>query len=212
MPSRSDMDRPASAVAAIAGVVLIAVSLLLFAFVVGGDEGKTYDIAWTEAPETMATAVIGASGAPQEVVLVVRDALASNLTIQIDGCTDTAQAPVQQDAVLTYTLEYENQTAQSDGQPIEGQLTCDAPSATFQVADHPDVGSASGANADEAEAEAYGTGNETGTYVLQFSWSRPAGNVPPIPLPVGQPVFTGTMSLEVLSWRATANEQTEESR
>jgi hypothetical protein len=212
MSSRADMDRPASVTAAIIGVVLIAITIPYFAFG-GGGGGNTYDIAWSEVAAGSSDVAIGPSNAPQEASVPVRDQLVSNVTIEVVGCVDTAQSPVQQDAVLTYTLLYENETAQdSDGNAIEGQATCDDSGPfRFEVSGHPDVGSVDADNADAAVDEAFrNASNRTGTYQLEFSWSRPAGQVPALPLPVGQPGFTGTMSLEVESWRATANEQTEE--
>lgn len=212
MSSRADMDRPASVTAAILGVLLIAITIPYFAFG-GGGGGATYGITWSEVPAGSSDAAIGPAGTPQSSSVAVRDQLVSNVTVEIVGCADTAQQPVQQDAVLTYTLLYENETAEdSSGQAIEGQATCDSPGPfAFEVAGHPDVGSVDAGSADAAVDEAFrDASNRTGTYQLQFSWSRPAGQVPPLPLPVGQPAFTGTVSLGLESWRATANEQVPE--
>ena len=212
MSSRADMDRPASVTAAILGVVLIAITIPYFAFG-GGGGGATYDITWTEVSYGSADTAIGPANTPQTLPVAVRDQLVSNVTIEITVCADSAQAPLQQDAVLTYTLLWENETAEdSDGNPIEGQATCDSAGPfRFEVAGHPDIGSVQADSQDAAIDEAFReASNRTGTYQLQFSWARPAGQVPPLPIPVGQPTFTGTMSLEVESWRATANEQTQE--
>ena len=211
MSSRADMDRPARVTAAILGIVLIVVTIPYFVFG-GGGGGATYDITWTEVQAGSSDVGIGPQNTPQEANVAVRDQLISNVTIQIVGCADTAN-PLQQPATMTYTLLYENETAQdADGQPIEGTASCSlAGPFRFQVADHPDIGSVEADSADAAVDEAFrGGGNRTGTYTLQFSWSRPSGPVPPLPLPVGQPAFTGTVSLELESWRATANEQGQE--
>lgn len=211
MPSRADMDRPASVTAAVLGVVLIGITIPYFAFG-GGGGGATYDITWTEGSAGSADTAIGPQNTPQELPLEVVDQLVSNVTIAIAGCADTAN-PLQQPATLTFELLYENETAaDSEGQPIQGTASCnnDGPF-SFKVADRPDIGSVDAPSAEAAVDEAFrGGGNRTGTYILQFSWSRPAGPVPSLPLPVGQPAFTGTMSLEVESWRATANEQGQE--
>lgn len=212
MPSRDDMDRPAMVTAAILGFVLIAVTIPYFAFG-GGGGGATYDITWTEVGAGSSDVAIGPANTPQQASVPVRDQLVSNVTIAIVGCADSAQAPVQQPATLTYTLLYENETAKdSDGADIEGQASCanDGPF-TFEVAAHPDVGSVDASSSDAAVDDAFrGGGNRTGTFTLQFSWSRPAGQVPPLPIPGGQPAFTGTVSLEVEAWRATANERAQE--
>lgn len=208
MPSRADMDRPATVTAALLGVLLIAATIPYFVFG-GGGGGITYDIAWSQTSAASGTDAIGPSG-QQEFDVLVGDQRVSNATIEIGACADSAQNPLQADAVLTFTLQYENATAKdSSGQDITGQATCDSPGPfRFELGDHPDVGSVQAGSADEAEAKAYGTsGNRTGTYTLQYSWSRPAGTVPPLPLPVGQPLFTGNVVLEIESWRATANEQ-----
>lgn len=211
MPSRADMDRPAMVTAAILGFVLIIVTIPYFAFGGGGD-GATYDISWSEVAAGSSDVAIGPQGTPQEASVTVRDQFVSNVTIAIVGCADSANA-LQQPATLTYELLYENETVQdSSGQPVEGQASCalDGPFA-FEIAAHPDIGSLEASSADAAVDEAFrGGGNRTGTFTLQFSWSRPAGQVPPLPIPVGQPAFTGTVSLEVEAWRAVANEQGQE--
>jgi hypothetical protein len=212
MPSRDDMDRPAMVTAAILGFALIAVTIPYFAFG-GAGGGTTYDIAWSEVGAGSSDVAIGPANAPQQASVAVRDQLVSNVTIEIVGCADPAQQPVQQPATLSYTLLYENETAKdSDGADIEGQASCanDGPF-TFEVAAHPDVGSVDASSTDAAVDEAFrSAANRTGTFTLQFSWSRPAGQVPPLPIPGGQPAFTGTVSLDVESWRAVANEQGQE--
>lgn len=212
MPSRADMDRPAMVTAAILGFVLILVTIPYFAFGGGGGGSATYDITWSQASAGAATAPVG-SGSEQSISVVVRDQRVSNATIEVAACADSAQAPLQEDAVLSYTLLYENETANdASGQAIEGQITVDdCGPFTFALGGHPDVGSTDADSMDQAMENAYGdSGNRTGTYTLRFSWDRPDGQVPPLPVPVGQPVFSGTVELEIQSWRATANEQGQE--
>jgi hypothetical protein len=201
------MDRPATVTAAILGVVLIGITVPYFAFGGGGGAGATYNISWSQTTAATGTMPVG-TGSQQSLPVVVRDQHVSNVTIEIAGCADSAQNPIQADAVLTYTLQFENATAKdADGQDITGQATCaSAGPFTFELGGHPEVGSVKATSDGEAVKKAWsGATNTTGTYTLQFSWSRPPGTIPPLPLPVGQPVFTGTMGLEVQSWRATAN-------
>ncbi|HUR26029.1 MAG TPA: hypothetical protein VM327_08475 [Candidatus Thermoplasmatota archaeon] len=220
MPSRADMDRPASVTTALLGVVLIAITIPYFGIpflgvdpVIGQGGGTTYAVTWSESSAGTGATAIGPAGSPQEVNVAVRNQRVSNVTIEVAPCADTAQAPLQQPATLTFTLLFENETAKDGaGKAIEGQATCNSPGPfTFDVADHPDVGSIEAASSDAAIDQAYdGAGNRTGTYTLQFSWSRPPGTAPPLPIPVAQPAFTGTVTLDVESWRATANEQGQE--
>lgn len=216
MQSRSDMDNPARVTAAVLGVVLIAATIPYFIFSGGGEGATTYTVSWNQATAGSGSQGIAATPAggptPQELDVPVRDQRVSNATVEIENCNDTAVNPVQADAVLTFTLLYENSTAKdADGQDISGQATCDSPGPfTFELGGHPDVGSTDADSTAQALENAYGrSGNRTGTYTVQFSWMRPAGSGPPLPLP-GQAVFTGTVALEIQSWRATANQQGQE--
>lgn len=208
MPSRADMDRPAIATVAVLGVLLIAVSV---PFLRGGGEGTAYGITWAEASAGRASNAIGPQGSPQDVTVPVRHVLVSTAVVHVDPCADTAQPPVQMPAVLAFELFYENETAlDHEGRPIaRDDVTCDnAGPFEFTLAERPDVAARTAESVEQAERDAYGDGNRTGTYRLEYRWER-AGGVP-LPLPVGQPAFTGTVELEVLAWRATAQEPGQE--
>lgn len=213
MPSRADMDRPAIATAALLGAILIGITIPYFAF--GGDSGgATYLIGWSQDSHAEGNAAIGPAGTEQEFDVVVRDQRVSNVTIEVDPCADSAQPPLQQNALLTFTLLFENETAMdSDGNPItRNDVSCDnAGPFTYAIGGHPDVGSVDADSAGAALDEAWsGSGNATGTYTVRFEWTRPAGQVPNLPIPVGQPAFTGNVRLIVDSWRATANPEAQE--
>lgn len=195
MPSRADMDRPASVTAAVLGVVLIGITIPYFVF--GDDEGsQEYLITWSESTSGTGQAPSAAAGSPAEASVTVTDRLPSSAVIEFTPCNDGATAPVQQQAAIAWTL-FEG--TQQKGQ---GTASCND-SGPFEVAidPAPDVASMVASSAEEAQAKAYdAASNETATFRLVFSWSRGGG------LPVGpQPAFSTTGTLEIKEWRATAN-------
>jgi hypothetical protein len=207
MPSRADMDRPASVTAALIGVVLIAITLPYFLSGGAPSGANEYTITWSQVSAASQDAPVG-TGSPQTLQVPVRDQRVSNITIEVAGCTDSAQQPLQQPAVLTFTLKFENQTVNdASGRPVaENDVSCqNAGPFVYAMDGHPDVASMRADSAGEAERDSYGAGNRTGTYQLTFSWNRPPGTIPNLPIPVGQPVFTGAMAIELQAWHANAN-------
>lgn len=204
MTSRSAMDRPATVVVALLGVALIAVSL---PFLADSDtESKTYNVAWTEGLHGSGQAnAAAAQGTTTTVSVPVTDAQVATALVEVPTCTDGFTAPVQSEATLTWRLFAGTATTPID----DGTATC-ASRAPVEVAlgDHADVGSTSATSAQEAQNEAYAAGtNQTVTYRLEFSWSRPAA---PGGLPLPAPAFSASMKLTVNEWLATANEADEE--
>lgn len=196
MPSRADMDRPASVTAAILGLVLIGITLPYFLLGGGGGGETDYTIGWSEATSGTGQAPSAAAGTAAQATVTVTDRLPSSVVVEFTPCNDGATTPVQQQASIAWTL------FEGDAQKGQGTASC-ANSGPFPVEldAAPDVASMSAGSADEAEAKAYdAASNETATFRLVFTWTRAGG------LPIGpQPAFSTTGTLEVKEWRATAN-------
>lgn len=205
MTSHNDMDRPATVLSASLGVVLIAISVLLFLFV-GGGAGTTYDIAWSETQVAQDDNTFAAQGTMQTASITTPFAIVSNVTITLD-CGDTPGTPARP-ATVAWTLKEGGQTLAS------GTTSCaDNPEVDrVAIGPHPDVGSMKAGSASGAEEKSYAAGtNATHTYTLEFQYTRPAAQVPN-PLPVGQPSITGGMGLYAEAWHATANDPEEVTR
>ena len=203
MTSRNDMDRPATVLSASLGVVLIAVSIVLFLFVGDGD-GTRYNIAWTEVEVAQGDNTFAAQGTTQTASLTTPFAQVSNVTVTMD-CADTPGTPARP-ATVSWTLKEGSETLAS------GTAACasDDEVQRVAIAPHADVGSVSAGSASEAEDEAYDAGdNETRTFTLEFSYTRPAAPGG-IGLPVGAPSINGGMGLVAEAWLATANEPGQE--
>jgi hypothetical protein len=200
MPSRSEMDRPATVVAALLGIVLIVVTIPYF---VGDDGGSTtYDIAWTATEHGSSQANTGAAGSTTTLEVPFTDAIAANAQVTRESCTDGGNA-VTGTATISWTL------FKGDEELDAGTFTCaGADEAEVALGDQPDLGQAKAGSAPAATEEAYAAGdNETAEYRLEFSWTR-GGGASPLPLPVTAP-FAATLKLTVEQWTATANEAQE---
>jgi hypothetical protein len=196
MPSRADMDRPATVTAALLGVVLIAVSAPFLAS--SGSGATSYDISWTQVVAASKSQQNAGANTDATAIVTVTGLHPSNATITFETCTDGATPPLQQPATITWSLK-QGATVIKDNQ----QASC-ANNGPFTVAlhSHPDVGSAEGRNATEAARSAE-EHDATYSYTLTFRYSRPAGNTGPIPLP--PPPFSTNGKVEVKAWHAIAN-------
>jgi hypothetical protein len=197
MPSRADMDRPASVTAAILGVVLIAITLPYFILGGAGGGGSAYDISWTAVTTAEGQAQSGAANTDTVVTVTVSNQVPARAVIEFDPCTDAGGNAVQPAATVTWTLR------EGSRQIGDGTASCanNGPS-TVEIEAQPDTGQADGDGAQEAARSAYGSENRTATYTLTFRWTRAA---PPAPLPLPAAAFSTTAHLEIQVWRATAN-------
>lgn len=201
MTSRAAMDRPATVLTAILGVVLIGASLPWL--ILDGDSGdKTYTITWDQAFHASGQQNVAVTG--QTVVTVpVNDAIPSNATIEFTPCNDGATAPLQQPATISWSLfEGANVTAIATGTYQCGDDAIE-PVALDQ---HPDVGQVKAGNETEAEEAAEADGVRSTTYRLQVTVSRPATAGLPLP----PPTFTATAKLTIDTWLANANQPSQE--
>jgi hypothetical protein len=204
MPSRADMDRPATVTAALLGIVLILFSLPFLG--AGGGGASAYAVSWTEQTYATNNRQNAGQGTDATVIITLEARYGSNATVTFEQCNDGAAAPLQQPATITWSLKAGNQTLK-DGQ----QASCASPGPfTVALGPHPDVGSASGDNATAAARHAETFGAPTTAYTLTFRYNRPAGATGPIPLP--PPAFSTAGKLEVKAWHAIANPPQEAGR
>ncbi len=202
MPSRADMDRPATVTAAALGIVLIAVSVPFLGSTGGG--ATEYLIAWTQETAGSASQPNAGQNTDATVRLTVQGRHPSNATIEFNPCNDGAAAPLQQPATITWSLREDNRTLR------ENQQASCANRGPFAVElhPHPDIGSAEGENA-TAAAESAERHSGVYTYTLTFRYTRPTA---PGGLPLPTPAFSATGNLEVQAWHAIANLPEEGSR
>lgn len=201
MTSRPQMDRPAQVTAALLGVVLIVVSLALFQIVPDEDGGNRYTIAWTQAEHGNSQANLGSAGTTIRVPVTM--AQPSNATIEFPTCNDGFTAPVQNAAVIAWSLfEGDNTTAIQ-----QGTTTCASAAAVpVSLGPHADIGELTANSADEAKQTAEGRTARTTSYRLEVSWSRATGTVPVLP----PPTFSASAKLTIQEWVAAANPVTQE--
>ena len=205
MPSRSEMDRPATVAAALFGVALIAVSVP-FLGSAGGGEATEYRVSWTSVASESGEAQLAGDSASETVTVNVVDVAPSFAVIEFEPCADTFQPPVQQGAQIAWVLRWESHEE-------SGTASCaDAGPIRVEVEAEPDVGSVEAGSVAEARRNAYGSAdmNETVSFTLEVTVSRPDGQVPPLPLPVGQPTFAATARLTIEAWTASASEPGQE--
>src|SRR5688500_9770871 len=116
MPTRAEMDKPATMIAAVLGIIVILGSLpftvLAFCDKNGcGDAAvipKDYDVTWGALAFGHATADVANGRLQSDAIVDVKDKLVANATLAVAaGCTDeyNTQADLgQQPAVFNYTL------------------------------------------------------------------------------------------------------------
>jgi hypothetical protein len=203
MTDRKDMDRPATATAAVLGVALIGLSAVLFAVTGGGGAEGRYSIAWTEGNVAAETAQFAAQGQTATLEIDVADRLVSNATVAM-SCTDNEGTPPRGPATITWRLLRDGTEVSS------GNGNCNGFEQKVPLGGHPDVAEADGP-ADHALEHAYEDAtNMTATYTLEVTYTRSGGtgNLPG-QIQVVQPSLTGNVSLTILQWEATATEKPE---
>lgn len=203
MTSRTDLDRPATVLSASLGVVLIAVSILLFVFT-GAGGGNPYDVSWGEVSAAKSESkTFAGNGQSQQTAPVTTTGDLSNVTINMDSCSDTPAAGTGQPATIQWQLFKDGkQNATGTAACAPGKVT------SIHLHDHPDVGQVKAGSPGDAQSDVWaGHTNATHTFYLVFSYSRPADTVPVPGLPAASSTFAGRMSLEVTKWVAAVNEQ-----
>lgn len=208
MPTRAEMDQPATVMCAVAGVVLLVVS---GPFLFLGDlyckspssscnvaaPGTTLDfsVAWTDAAGApVAISGLGNSG-HANATATVEALMTSTVHVSFDpaSCVDTFNPTLQQQAVSIQWKLVRVVAGDATQMGPGGTFTCAAGlNATVAALVHPDVArmqsnTTDGALADLWNRQDVAGRNETASYTLQLSWARPGRVEPPIP---GTPVAT----------------------
>lgn len=212
MTDRSSMDRPATAVAASLGAILILVSAALFYFTgggpgAGGSGGSTYAVAWEETQLGQEEGTFAAEGVEESIELAVQDDAVSNLTVELD-CAQTAGTPARGNALVTWELTDANGTVIGDGQAVQCQ---DTTLGTFEVGHgHPDRAEVQAGSLAAAREDAWdGALNTTTVYTLTFRYERPTTQTDPLPQ-VMAATFDGRMRLVAEQWDPRITEQGDE--
>jgi len=229
MPTRAEMDKPATTIAAVLGIVIILGSLpfTVIAFCdkngCGGEAviPKDYDVTWGALAFGHATADVANGRLASEAGVPVQDKLLANATLAVPaGCTDeyNTQADLgQQPAVFNYTLV--RRLAGGTDEPVQGgsgsfACTEDVKANGLQVEvplrDHPNIALVQGNSSAEATAKAWAANpaNDTAEYVLSLTAYRPPSQVPlPPTLPVGQTSLSARMDVHLSAWGLAVNER-----
>jgi len=192
MPSRSEMDKPAAVLTAVVAVALIAVSAP-FTMQWWGEGTTEYEVDWESAETASAQARLTGSAQTQRAEIPAGDVLTSFVNVTVTQCTDPAAPPLQSPASISWVLTYEeggNGTELGRGSfscqqmPEEGFARTARPSlGAREVERSTDDEERAAARAAIWDADLLGGLNETGTYVLEVSSTRPAGAIPGLPAP-----------------------------
>ncbi|MHB8633777.1 MAG: hypothetical protein ACYDBQ_07425 [Thermoplasmatota archaeon] len=214
-PPRGEYDGPARTFVVVLGLILIAASVPFVIALLPAT--SAFNVSWSAADGQSATGPASADGSPATVSLPVSDTLTASLVITVPACNDVA-GPGGAPALLSWRLERQG----GQGEPLASdQLTC-SQSGTYahEVARIPQPavgvqnGTGSGAAArDDARSSLWqfvGGLNETATYTLTTSWSRPSVAPVPVPLPPQTQSFAATLKLTERHWLAALNPVTPE--
>ncbi|HEX2065766.1 MAG TPA: hypothetical protein VHI93_03040 [Candidatus Thermoplasmatota archaeon] len=210
MTSRSCLDTPAAAICLVFGLLVVGVSLP-FAIQALPEAVSSYDIAWRERAASQDLTIPSQTGTYRASVTVT--GLASSLTIDPSvACADNFRAPLQSPATLAFRVTKTMGGMTSTAPDWAGTYTCagrEGAKRTIQLAPHPDVASASASDTGIATRSAWaGVANETATYTLEVTPSRPADTVP---VGAAAPTsLTATVRLTVSLWEAVATPHTPE--
>ncbi|HLF15974.1 MAG TPA: hypothetical protein VI796_00875 [Candidatus Thermoplasmatota archaeon] len=208
MTDRSFFDRPAQAAAILFGVVLIAASAP-FTAKLWGEQEKTFILDWGELSAADADGETPGLGEQGTVTLDVTG-FGSSLVVTLPACADSAAAPAQPTATVSWTLSRgsvslasgEATCAEADGYAFRVELSSKPTMGERSVPDRPGDRER-GAARTEVWA-AYEDANATSTYTLTHDWSRPAGPAPLPGLPL-DPTLDYRIALEAFVWDVALN-------
>jgi len=210
MPGRQDWDRPATVIAAVLGLLVLAGSLpfTVIAFNElpengGGPGPATFDVAWKEAALASGSAQIQDGTQTAKAVVQANGTLAGvSVRVAPGDCTDTANAQLQQaKAQATWKLE----VADGNGTRTlgSGSFTCPDGLATqsFKLAEHaPDIAAATTGNATQVQRQAP---QQRATLTLTLSWTRSGGPLPGLPNNPLNPTFSAKGTVDVTAYSPT---------
>ncbi|HUR63619.1 MAG TPA: hypothetical protein VM241_03970 [Candidatus Thermoplasmatota archaeon] len=207
MTSRSDLDTPATVIAAALGVAVILVALP-FTIAAFPQTPKSYDAAWGERLLDSKTLPVTAEGRFTATVSA-RDVQPASIKVETTACADTFNPQFQQQAANLHVKLSSGSTLLK-----EIDMKCPGEGFTVKLGDHADVASAQASNPETAKRivwlDASAT-NATGalSYTLEVVASRTASPLQQIPI---TPATTLAASLRVSlsGWDVTMNEHQKE--
>lgn len=207
MTSRRSLDTPAALICLALGVVVVAASLP-FAIQALPESAKGFDIAWRESHVAEKGVTVASQTGSYKADITV-SGLASSLTIDPTGaCNDQFRAPIQSPATLSFKVTKTVNGKTADVPGASGSYTCatkDAAKKTVVLNAHPDVASKQTTSESNAIRQTWaGVSNETATYTLEVTPSRPAETLPIGTLPVAASQLTASVKLMLMEWDAVA--------
>lgn len=206
MPSRSDLDMPATVIAAVIGVAIIAVALP-FTISAFPQTPKSYDATWGERAIDTKTLTVPTETGTYRATVAGSDFQPASIKVEVQ-CSDSFNANLQQQAA---TLRVKLTRAGAAAALKEETLPCADGSFTVTLGSHADVAGAQANSAETAEKVVWldaMAGNTTATYTLEVAPSRPPSGVPT--LPVTPPTsLTATLRVTLNAWDVAMNEHQE---
>jgi hypothetical protein len=231
MPTRKEMDKPATAIAVVLGLVALGGSLPFAVDAYCREHGcggpaetpKTFDVRWGSVDLAAVQGTVGErSESTTDLDVGGHRAATLRLVLAPNSCTDTYNPTLSQQPA---SFQYEVILRAADGaeEPVKGAagtLSCNAETrangfnVTFIVANAPDIGSAQGhslAEATRSVSQNITRAPEGTAYVLKLTSSRPASSLPlPPGVPGAETNASLRMSLEATEWAFSLNERRDE--
>jgi hypothetical protein len=213
LTSRSDLDKPAALIAAIIGVVIILVALP-FTIAAFPQTPKAYDATWGERAVDATTLTVPSETGSYRATVSARDFQPASVKVEIPTCSDAFSAQFQQNAATMRVKLTETRGSASRVLKETPPMQCPGEGFTIKLGDHADVATAQATDAATAKKIVWLDAmaqNATGvsTYTLEVTPSRPASQVPT--LPVTPPTSLGaTVRLTLYGWDVAMNEHQKE--
>jgi hypothetical protein len=213
LTSRSDLDTPAAAIAAIVGVAIILVALP-FTIAAFPQTPKTYTATWGERVLDSKTLTVPTETNSYRVSVAASDFQPASIKVETTGCTDVFNGQLQQQAAKMHVKLTETRgTANKVLQDLDN-VSCPGPSFTVQLGDHAKIGGADANNPETAKRIVWldaMASNTTGLsmYTLEVTPSRAASSLP-LPGAIAPTSFTASLRLTLNGWDVVMNEKQKE--
>jgi hypothetical protein len=217
LTSRSDLDRPATVIAAVVGLVVILVALP-FTIAAFPQTPKSYDVAWGERPVASASLTVPTDSNTWTLDLPVANFQPASVKVETPVCTDTFNPQLQQQPATLHVRLTEKRGSTTSVLKDIPDVRCADKDAdgkgtfTVHLGGHFDVATTQANDAATAKKIAWldaSAMNVTGsTYTLEVTPSRSAGTLPA--LPVAPTSLAASLRLTVNGWDAALNEHQKE--
>lgn len=213
MTTRSDHDLPATIIAAVVGVLIIAAALP-FTIAAFPQTPKSYDATWGErAVDTEAITVAAATGT-YKATLSATDFQPASIMVETTGCSDSANPSLQQSpASLRVVLRRDGSSDVLHQVDFPCSEATSKGTFTVSLGSHYDIAGAQAQNAETAEKIVWldaVAANTTASYTLEVTPSRAASSIPPgLPGPLA-PTLAASLKVTLNGWDVTLNEHQKE--